>query len=1438
MRSAILFFIIFSLLINIISLSGENTRPDKTTSWEKGRQVGKQLKRDVLSQPGKMLYEPAVGGSSFQTFSSDTNSRLTFNAKILPKEAYELVNTFKICLTRVEQEGVLVTINDLKNNSGVFNGVISVIGDRGFGSSIGSGINLDTQSLGGSIAYYVFSYQDSTDSLIVDSVLANNVSHATGKNVIDVIGSAMCLSPSKCNVTQNAIWLNYPQILMKLENAVIAGVTSVKPDYIVSAETDQDSNCVKLNVLKPTSDYTKNNIFRCKITPDSQLPTCVSIANLESRGENFYRENNPDLLGKGEAFVLTTQEENRPFYKNEDSGLSIKSPYALVKKQAEASSLDSGTGLGKTYDCIVYNRPFGSRTTGWINIIDGTVCVQGDWDCIYKKVSELCAQYETSSNCMLLKEIRDGILTKQFNKDTGFGQTAGEVTGGSAQCWYPISKKYVPGPPDLSTPIENTTIKAFLEDINYNISLLKQPVNYGGQVFVPYDTLRPKYDPDKQEYYICGDFEVITRTYYCKETGVKECIDENGNQVPCWDENLMLSAVEAGENLNPEHIYNFETNQLTGSYKVSSIGGNSYWSVESLSKNINFMNAQAEVECPEDEKLCVVGWCADTTIYANMESSQGMGSAHKNKACYKYEKDVRQCELNDAGKAFCPITQEEISRGAKILQDCSCRSFFGEAIGYLSMLRTAAMDITCGGEHTDPVTEQLVKQDELNDKPRCVDDGEGEDVRVELYCGESQTTTSNQGNNLCIPYLSIRDEALASIKGRLYIDNNLFCHIKYIKPDGRNGETDLKFELVQPKKEWFDYCKKWLLDEKVVNSPVDSNQASACHNNNFPKSSVIESYFLFHSNENENNPPIGLCNVGSPGICKSRETGVREYSGSCGWDYWNIENIAMSYDVKPTPLSSYPDGRTPFGSIVLTFKLKREFDNRKVGLDCNNDGWLDCFDCKWRPEGYDCDGDCIADNDYTKCKSLSGWDCTDDGLEKPEFKECEYRTGGYDYNGDCHSDSQSPEECANVVGRSETVDTHLPNSCYSYNGCGTASTYSCACTRHVDYVIICDNGDTSNGSGCYGDSLINEYCYKNTIINGANCYISCSVGDYCSCSACDPGQGNPDCYETCYVCYEKVQGNEVQEGYYCSDTDAHSCSATYKENCSYVEGYDCGENGGEESNQNPDGAIDNDYTYCAKIAQGWDCNDCSPMSPAISNNDMLNDRLEKGRCSVPNNLADSNCGTEPQDKTYYNCSRYDFPMQCGVEEKNVTVKLVIQDYRDLHGDKYACRAFQNNIPVSIDKEVYDELKDYIDSEYLDRTGYPAYFTLGYDNPDTQANEVTRFITEGCRDVYNKVILEKSGTDEDLTLIDSDTGLKVDDDMIINTFIKQDMVWKYVNYGDFLYKAAEEDCQWREYLQKCYCAEVGEKTFVDMGTMTQYMFYEDLRNSESLFMEYN
>ena len=127
-----------------------------------------------------------------------------------------------------------------------------------------------------------------------------------------------------------------------------------------------------------------------------------------------------------------------------------------------------------------------------------------------------------------------------------------------------------------------------------------------------------------------------------------------------------------------------------------------------------------------------------------------------------------------------------------------------------------------------------------------------------------------------------------------------------------------------------------------------------------------------------------------------------------------------------------------------------------------------------------------------------------------------------------------------------------------------------------------------------------------------------------------------------------------------------------------------------------------------------------------------------------------------------------------------------------------------------------------------------YYVLQYNNPDTIANDVTRFITEGCRESYNKVYLEKSGSDP---LKDSGTDMYIDPAMVENTFVKDNAVWKYINYGDFLEQAAKESCQWRDYEKKCYCSKVGEKSFVDVNTMGQYLFYDDLRNGKTNILSY-
>ena len=121
--------------------------------------------------------------------------------------------------------------------------------------------------------------------------------------------------------------------------------------------------------------------------------------------------------------------------------------------------------------------------------------------------------------------------------------------------------------------------------------------------------------------------------------------------------------------------------------------------------------------------------------------------------------------------------------------------------------------------------------------------------------------------------------------------------------------------------------------------------------------------------------------------------------------------------------------------------------------------------------------------------------------------------------------------------------------------------------------------------------------------------------------------------------------------------------------------------------------------------------------------------------------------------------------------------------------------------------------------------------IPYDNPATVVNDEARFLTEGCREPYNKIYFQADASSP----IGNGDGEMVDP-VFYTTSTDFELNWRYVAYEDFIEKVARERCEWRDYLQMCYCITPGSNPPVPIDSLGDYVFYEDLYNPEVVVNE--
>ena len=1399
MKRAVLWLLLLWIPVAPV-LAGEIQRPSdivnqKTgdTVWSEGEKTGRETLEQMTADPGGRIFGPAVGAQPFQTYDPNQNNRQSFTASVLPDEGYAEVSRIRICLAGVQSNGISFVLQSGGSSS---THTAALIGLNGFAVKNDQSPSFDPPHA----SYFFWTYNKNSGTVNTDAATAAGVSAHFDVPAAQALEDTMCVAPSVCGVTENTIWLNYATILDKLGQGIIAAVKAGDPDAIVSlyhSETET-SNCISYSVLKPTDNPDDPNAVKCWTGPVGTLPTCESIKHLEERGENFEKGVSQGILGPGEAWSLSELERSHYFYDDEENGgVGIRTPYALVYEKAQGEQMDGGAGKSKTVTCSVFNHPWGSRRTGWLNNVAGRICKQSDWDCIQKAAADSCAAYEADSHCYLLEERVDGVPNVQFGEQTHLGTTAGGgIVGGSARCWYQFN---VVDP----TGDYHAFFQKYAPDWVKNDPRL-QP-DYTDPNDPNYVPMQPEYNAAKQNWLFCGDFHEIYRTYVCKYAQ-EMCVGPAGNLVPCWDQSGTLSAVSASnqlvDSINAGMAYDSATDSMRGHFEKS---GGGWANVESSGEiQPGFLNTQLS-QCNEDEKVCVVAWCAQDQIYSDARPRGSIsptdpwgnpqqaptGPSTPGQPCPMVNKEVRNCELNDQGRAVCPITPEEQSQGMWVQEQCGCISFLGDALAYLGMLRTLPHDVTCGGNYTDPVTQQLT--DIQNSIRNCASDSE--DTPVTFICGDARPVDENIEAVPCSPDLVARSEPFLPFTVALWADDNYRCMMTYID-ENENWRHDVEkdFGYMEPKSKWFDYCYDSLLQ-------------------------CAEKYVREHPNLNMDWPPTGLC---SPSLA-----GTEQYTGSrpagCGYDKWTIQSGPTRVD----HVDLYPTSEFPFGWVDVQFTLKREFDCLKTGLDCTADQWLDCFTCSWRSTGWDCNGDCIQDNNYSYCNRLQGWDCnvfSSSSCRKPEFTSCQHRSDGYDFNGDCTADCSQQTACSNTCNANRSFTDCGTTSCSQCTGCGTASTYACNCYYTQNHSTFYYSGSvytTTGGcdanstyAGGYTDYSDCEHPVHYTVCRQKGSSGSGSIDYVSSCTKhCD----------TCYKCYVKVSGTHVSGGWYCSTSGSVSgCSYTNGplDSCSYISGYDCGLNGGADANQSPDGCVDNDYHYCAHILQsGWDCDhpggsDCRAGVLPGSNNQPI-----RGTCSQRSNLADLECGSSAGDKRQFRCSRKDFPGRCCQETKTVAPQVKIQNFEFANAGNYKCRL--------IDPGINPKVGEYeIDKEYCPKKIMP------YDDPSTgQINDEARFITEGCRERYNAVEVQ-AGLGDSIIMSSGMSPVSG------NFFAGPDLsglVWKYIAYEDLFPDIGNATCQWRDYVKHCYCPDVTTANIPE-ERLKDFVFTEDKQNPEMEIQE--
>ncbi|MFH1165549.1 MAG: hypothetical protein V1852_16090 [Pseudomonadota bacterium] len=1101
-----------------------------------------------------------------------------------------------------------------------------------------------------------------------------------------------------------------------------------------------------------------------------------------------------NILNSAEKFAVTASEKNSFFYQDPHTGLNIESPAKIVIEQGEAR-----TEFGASNRCRVYNDAYGSKGTAggtagdtWINRFQNgnKICGKGDWTCIYEAVRAECARFENDPNCHLTEEFIDGIPTTQFGNNTNFvGQREGT-------CWI---LNYTPLPandPSLQPPDLSGTPFA-----NLQLHLNEDQTNHGA-------------------WWRCGDFNILDRRYICDEDRIVDT-DIARNEV--INTNNLQAAIAAK---NAKQDVEFST----GNFRSYTFKDQTVAPMDSDHQGITLgSDSEANADCPAREQSCVVTWKASDLIYGDARTRQNISpidpASNLPQAAPQgitTKKQLRKCELDATGNPTCPhdVAIETV------VSNCACQNLLGEAVGTLAMIRTLSNDIKCTNadgqsQYTDAY---MQKVSELRQK-NC---GESPGQSVGYFCGVVNETVASNYQAQCTDFFHRRSQLeslqirpgnilqrlpLKPIQAILSTDDSYQCTLTWVD----DTSVSISPGPIVPQVPWFDIC---------YTSFVDS----------------AETYIKTHDQANYRRLPGSLCN---PNLPVGTYVGSRP-NGGCGFDKWSITDGPNRVNlVGLDPFSNWP-----FGIVEMGFTVSREFDTDKANtIDCNNDNWLDCFSCVHRDAGFDCNKDCladnnemfcthlvgfdcsadgkdraeyancaaraagqdcdnncladnnaalcphisgydcngdqavdynlcnlriagrdcsgdlIADNDISFCPLISGWDC--DGNGTPDHGSCTARSAGYDYDGDCISDSpNSPIESAKYCGTTKVCDKNGENCVDNPKTCAgvaVSAGWDCFGTACSDFAVC----SWVSGRDCNGDGFIdNNPNFCPWVNGGFDCFGNASA---------DPGCGYIDGYD----CGQNggAAGNFSPDGKidnntnYCPFVSAgFDCfgSACADANCKAIDGYDCGTNGGAQSNQAPDGTIDNNINYCAHVEAGYDCSggNCDGNHPSY--NGFSNNGIDGGACNTPANLADLECKVGN-----WRCSRFDEPGKCGVEARGITLKIPIQNNG---GNDYDCRLLDPDV------------------------GMFEVSTFGYPNE-------ARFLPEGCQGAINNVYFK---------------------DTLSVTNMPVNLGFEYIAYEDLIDKVARNNnrCEWRDPATISSCTN--PDPFHNIGK-TDYVYVENKSN---------
>jgi len=586
-------------------------------------------------------------------------------------------------------------------------------------------------------------------------------------------------------------------------------------------------------------------------------------------------------------------------------------------------------------------------------------------------------------------------------------------------------------------------------------------------------------------WWTCGDFEVIQRRYLCRDLG-EDYVDAD-----VLDSVRAACEITSTENL--ENYYDESTDTWTG---FQTIQGGASSHVLNFEQGVDFESYEQE-ECPDEEKACVVTWRASDVIYGDSRprgdmNPAGPGGDPQDPVVDEppmVRKEIRACEKDESGELYCPYDPaagETVLKKDPLGPDCACLNLLGEGLSYLSILRMVSDDIKCGDTYIDGY---LQDYHELTDHPICDRSG----LPQIWVCGEYEP--GQEGDQIgveCEPFIINRIAPLALIQVKLWAGPAYMCNMSWSEDESITTSPG----QVNPRRSWFNYCYSELEDKA---------------------SEYLEDDLAFNAG---GYPPLNLC---EPSLWNgvlydwSRPTG-------CGYDAWEITNGPARIDHVHLAAAS----EFPFGYVEMGYQVRREYDCLRQGLDCGGDGWLDCFDCIWRDEGYDCGGDCVSDNDYRNCISVSGWDCTADGCDSREYDSCTFQPDGYDCDGDNITDHP---HCELVTGYDCGMN-HGGDANQAPDGCIDNEYRYCA---HVLAGWDCDHncnghpGDWSSGSN---NRIAGGSCYNTANLADGECGIAPSDKTSYRCSRIDnPGRC---CVEDkTFSLWIQIQNKDYSNNYYC-----------------------------------------------------------------------------------------------------------------------------------------------------------------------------------------------------------------------------------------------------------------------------------------------------------------